>query len=116
MQFSLFAMMAQKTADNGCGEGVSPDCAGIIRRHKTMNILEVKGLKKVYTTRFGSNQVTALRNVNFSVEKGEYVAIMGGVRLGGRQRCSTFWRRWINLQAVLCFWKGRILPGFPRRR
>ena len=77
MQFSLFAMMAQKTADNGCGEGVSPDCAGIIRRHKTMNILEVKGLKKVYTTRFGSNQVTALRNVNFSVEKGEYVAIMG---------------------------------------
>ena len=42
-----------------------------------MSILEVKGLKKVYTTRFGSNQVTALRNVNFSVEAGEYVAIMG---------------------------------------
>ena len=42
-----------------------------------MSILEVKGLKKVYTTRFGSNQVTALRNVNFSVEEGEYVAIMG---------------------------------------
>ena len=42
-----------------------------------MSILEVKALKKVYTTRFGSNQVTALRNVNFSVEPGEYVAIMG---------------------------------------
>lgn len=42
-----------------------------------MSILEVKGLKKVYTTRFGSNQVTALRNVNFSIEEGEYVAIMG---------------------------------------
>lgn len=42
-----------------------------------MSILEVKSLKKVYTTRFGSNQVTALRNVNFSVDKGEYVAIMG---------------------------------------
>ena len=42
-----------------------------------MSILEVKNLKKVYTTRFGGNQVTALRNVNFSVEKGEYVAIMG---------------------------------------
>ena len=42
-----------------------------------MSILEVKNLKKVYTTRFGGNQVTALQNVNFSVEKGEYVAIMG---------------------------------------
>ncbi|MCM1257914.1 MAG: ABC transporter ATP-binding protein [Roseburia sp.] len=42
-----------------------------------MSILEVKSLKKVYTTRFGANQVTALSNVNFSVEKGEYVAIMG---------------------------------------
>lgn len=42
-----------------------------------MSILEVKGLKKVYTTRFGSNQVAALRNVTFSVEEGEYVAIMG---------------------------------------
>lgn len=42
-----------------------------------MSILEVKGLKKIYTTRFGSNQVTALRNVNFTVEQGEYVAIMG---------------------------------------
>lgn len=42
-----------------------------------MSILEVNALKKVYTTRFGATQVTALRNVNFSVEQGEYVAIMG---------------------------------------
>ena len=42
-----------------------------------MSILEVKGLKKTYTTRFGGNQVQALKNVSFSVEEGEYVAIMG---------------------------------------
>lgn len=42
-----------------------------------MAILEVNNLKKVYTTRFGGNQVQALSNLNFSVEQGEYVAIMG---------------------------------------
>ncbi len=42
-----------------------------------MSILEVSGLKKVYATRFGGNKVEALKNVNFSVEAGEYVAIMG---------------------------------------
>ena len=42
-----------------------------------MSILEVKGLKKTYTTRFGGNQVQALSKVTFSVEEGEYVAIMG---------------------------------------
>ena len=42
-----------------------------------MAILEVSSLKKIYTTRFGSNQVEALKNVNFTVEQGEYVAIMG---------------------------------------
>ncbi|WP_099205729.1 ABC transporter ATP-binding protein [Scatolibacter rhodanostii] len=42
-----------------------------------MAILEVNQLKKIYTTRFGGTQVQALSNVNFSVEKGEYVAIMG---------------------------------------
>ena len=42
-----------------------------------MALLEVKNLKKVYTTRFGGMQVRALDNVSFSVEKGEYVAIMG---------------------------------------
>lgn len=42
-----------------------------------MSILEVNGLKKIYTTRFGGNKVEALRNVSFCVEQGEYVAIMG---------------------------------------
>ncbi|MDE5763465.1 MAG: ABC transporter ATP-binding protein [Ruminococcus sp.] len=42
-----------------------------------MALLEVKNLEKIYTTRFGGNQVRALSNVNFSVESGEYVAIMG---------------------------------------
>ena len=41
------------------------------------NILQVKHLKKIYTTRFGGAQVQALSDVNFSVEAGEYVAIMG---------------------------------------
>jgi len=42
-----------------------------------MKILEVNNLKKVYTTRFGGNHVQALSNVSFSVEEGEYIAIMG---------------------------------------
>ena len=42
-----------------------------------MEILKVSALRKVYTTRFGANEVEALKNVNFSVEEGEYVAIMG---------------------------------------
>lgn len=36
-----------------------------------MAILEVNNVKKIYTTRFGGNQVQALSNINFSVEKGE---------------------------------------------
>lgn len=42
-----------------------------------MPLLEVNNLKKVYTTRFGGAHVQTLSNVSFSVEKGEYVAIMG---------------------------------------
>ncbi len=42
-----------------------------------MTILETKCLKKIYTTRFGGNQVKALTDVSFSVEQGEYVAVMG---------------------------------------
>ena len=48
-----------------------------MERVKQMALLEVRNVKKVYTTRFGGNQVEALRNVNFSVEPGEYVAVMG---------------------------------------
>lgn len=42
-----------------------------------MELLTVKNLKKIYTTRFGGSQVVALSNVNFSIEEGEFVAIMG---------------------------------------
>lgn len=42
-----------------------------------MSILEVSGLRKVYTSRLGGSRVEALRNVSFTVEQDEYVAIMG---------------------------------------
>ena len=42
-----------------------------------MALLEVKNLKKIYTTRFGGNKVEALSDVSFSIEQGEFVAIMG---------------------------------------
>ena len=42
-----------------------------------MSILEVSGIKKVYTGRFGGTRVEALKNVSFSVEQGEFIAIMG---------------------------------------
>ena len=42
-----------------------------------MSILQVQNVKKVYTTRFGGNKVEALKNVSFTVEEGEYVAVMG---------------------------------------
>lgn len=42
-----------------------------------MALLDVKNVKKIYTTRFGGTQVQALQNVSFSVEPGEFVAVMG---------------------------------------
>ncbi len=42
-----------------------------------MSILNVSGVQKIYTTRFGGNKVEALKSVSFEVEQGEYVAIMG---------------------------------------
>lgn len=42
-----------------------------------MSLLEVENLKKIYTTRFGGSKVQALSNVTFTIEQGEYVAIMG---------------------------------------
>ena len=42
-----------------------------------MSLLEVINVKKIYSTRFGGNKVQALTNVSFSVEEGEFVAIMG---------------------------------------
>ena len=42
-----------------------------------MSILEAINLKKIYKTKLGASQVEALSNINFSVESGEFVAIMG---------------------------------------
>lgn len=42
-----------------------------------MNLLEVKNLKKIYTSRFSNQKISALTDVSFAVEEGEYVAIMG---------------------------------------
>jgi len=42
-----------------------------------MAMLEVDHLQKIYVTRFGGNQVQALSDVSFTVEAGEFVAIMG---------------------------------------
>ena len=47
------------------------------REMNNMSLVEVKNLKKVYTSKLGTNGVVALRDVNFSVERGEYVAVMG---------------------------------------
>lgn len=40
-------------------------------------LLEVNNIRKVYTTRLSTQSTEALKNVNFSVDNGEYVAIMG---------------------------------------
>ena len=57
-----------------------------------MAMLQVNNLKKVYTTRFGSNHVQALSDVSISVEQGEYVAIMGESGSGKSVACKTIMR------------------------
>lgn len=42
-----------------------------------MSLLQVREVRKIYTTRFGGNQVEALRRVSFDAEAGEYIALMG---------------------------------------
>ena len=58
-----------------------------------MALLDVQCLEKIYTTRFGGNRVQALSNVSFSVNEGEYVAIMGESGSGKTTRCAVL-HRW----------------------
>ena len=60
-----------------------------------MALLEVNNLKKIYTTRFGGNQVEALKSMNFSVEEGEYVRSWESPALEKR-RSSIFLPHWIS--------------------
>ena len=59
-----------------------------------MTLLDVQHVKKIYKTRFKGNQVEALKDIHFTVEKGEYVAIMGQEN----QPCSTSLPCLINQQ------------------
>ena len=54
-----------------------------------MALLQVEHLKKIYTTRFGAHQVQALSDVSFSVQAGEFVAIMGESGSGKRRQKSS---------------------------
>jgi putative ABC transport system ATP-binding protein len=66
-----------------------------------MTLLEVNKLKKIYTTRFGGNPVQALTNVSFSIEQGEFVAIIVSPDQV-KQHCLISLHLLISLQAVRC--------------
>ena len=56
-----------------------------------MSLLEAKNIRKIYKTRFGGAAVEALKNASFSVEQGEYVAIMGPSGWTRQLKEELFW-------------------------
>ena len=79
-----------------------------------MSLLEVKGLKKVYKTRFGGHAVEALKNVNFTVEEGEYVAIMGESG-SGKTTLLNILAGQAHLRIGAAGWKGFLKDQRERR-
>ena len=75
-----------------------------------MAILEVINLKKTYTTRFGASQVRALKNVNFTVENGEYAAVMGESG-SGKTTLLNILAALTGQATAQCFWTGKTLPS-----
>ena len=59
-----------------------------------MTLLDVQHVKKVYKTRFQGNQVEALKDIHFTVDEGDYVAIMGEES----RHCSISWLCWTSPQ------------------
>ena len=84
-----------------------------------MTLLDVQHVKKIYKTRFKGNQVEALKDIHFTVEKGEYVAIMGESG-SGKSTLLNILLCLINQQqgvSILMVWtqqplKIRMLPVF----
>ena len=70
-----------------------------------MEILRVENLTKVYGK--GENEVRALDGVSFSVEKGEFVAVIGRPA-PANPPCFTFSAAWTGLQAAGCLWTARM--------
>ncbi len=77
MEGAGFGILGTENRESPPGRGLRVFWKNLSQEEFCRALLEVKHLKKIYTTRFGGNQVQALRDVNFVVDEGEYVAIMG---------------------------------------
>ena len=72
-----------------------------------MALLDVQHVKKIYKPRFKGNQVEALKDIHFTVEKGDYVAIMGESGSGNQQQGVSILMVWTQQPL-----KIRMLPVF----